>query len=165
MASYFERMKLIKLGLLPKEAIAKEKKPLKKVSDKKSAEMKETGANKEMDKFFKSQRKRMTGKCLFCSGTTNKNDDDKFHFSIAHLLPKAIFKSVATHEENWIELCFWNNSCHTRFDQSKITWEFLKDSKEWETISEKLHEVLPQVAEEERKHKLYSKLMDLLYKK
>jgi len=38
---YFERMKLIKLGLLPKEAVAKSKKPIKKVSDKKAAEIKE----------------------------------------------------------------------------------------------------------------------------
>ena len=38
---YFERMKLIKLGLLPKEAVAKKKKPIKKVSDKKAKEIKE----------------------------------------------------------------------------------------------------------------------------
>lgn len=36
--SYFERMKLIKLGLLPKEAVAKAKKPIAKMSVKKMDE-------------------------------------------------------------------------------------------------------------------------------
>lgn len=167
-ASYFERMKLIKLGLLPKEAVAKEKKPLKKVSDKRAAENKEAklkGTDSEMDLFFKSQRKGMTGKCLFCSGDTMKKDDEKFHFSLAHLLPKSIFKSVATHPSITIELCFYGNSCHTNFDNGMITWEFIFDSKEGEIIREKLLEVLPLVSDEERKHKLYARLVKLVYTK
>lgn len=166
--SYFERMKLIKLGLLPKEAVAKPKKAIPKISKKKAKEMaeeKKAGTDGEMDLFFKSLRKGMKGKCLFCGGPTMKNDDEKFHFSLAHLLPKAIFKSIATHPDNIIELCFWGESCHTNFDNGKITWEFIKDSKEWEIIKEKLLTILPLVSEEERKHKLYSKLTELVYQK
>jgi hypothetical protein len=94
-----------------------------------------------------------------------KKDDKKFHFSLAHLLPKSIFKSVATHPDILIELCFFGESCHSNFDSGKITWEFIKDSKEWDIIKEKLLNVLPAVAIEERKNKLYSKLQQLVYEK
>lgn len=164
--SYREDLHKIRLGLMPKTTGPKERKPLKKVSDKKKAEQAEEkakGTDGEMDAFFKAMRRKMRGKCLFCSGNTQKDHDENFFFSIAHLLPKAIFKSVATNESNWIELCFYSNSCHTNFDSGKITWEFIKDSKEWDIIKEKLLNVLPMVAEEERKQKLYSKLTELVY--
>jgi hypothetical protein len=116
-----------------------------------------------MDLFFASMRKTMKNKCLFCGAFTMKYDDEKYHFSLAHLLPKSTFKSVATHPSNIIELCFYGISCHTNFDNGKITWEFIKDSKEWDIIKEKLFEVLPLVAGHERSHKLYSKLINLVY--
>lgn len=167
-ASYAERFRLIKLGILPKEAVAKSKRPLKRVSDKRAKEIKEVkaaGGDGEMDLFFQAMRKQMTGCCLFCGGKTQKKDDETFHFSLAHLLQKAIFKSVATHPDNVIELCFYGNSCHTNLDSGKISWEFIEDSKEWDFIKEKLLNVLPAVAMEERKHKLYSKLTELVYGK
>lgn len=166
--SYFERLKLIKQGLLPKEAIKKKPKAIPKISERKLAEdkaLKEAGGDSEMDLFFGSMRKTMKGKCLFCGGNTMKNDDDKFHFSLAHLLAKSVFKSVATNPDNIIELCFFGESCHTNFDNGIITWELLKDSKEWLIIREKLLNVLPLVAMEERKNKLYSKLNELVYGK
>lgn len=171
MSAYFERMKLIKLGLLPKEAVAKEKKPLKKVSDKKAAEMKEqkaAGTDSEMDLFFTAMRKKMVGRCLFCNSKTEKDNDETYRNSIAHLLPKRPvdkggFPSVGTNPDNWIELCFFSNSCHTNFDTGRITWEFIFDSKEGEIIREKLLTVLPLVSMEERKHKLYDKLIKLVY--
>jgi len=128
-------------------------------------EQKASGSDGEMDRFFVANRKSMTGRCLFCNGDTMKKDDEKFHFSLAHLLPKAIFPSVATHPDILIELCFYNNSCHTNFDNGMITWEFIKDSKEWDIIKEKLLNVLPAVTPEERKHKLYSRLEKLVYGK
>lgn len=143
----------------------KKKYKINPVSEKRKAKLKEQasqGGESEMDLFFESQRPSMTGKCLFCSENTMKHDDEKYHFSLAHLLPKAIFKSVATHPDILIELCFYNNSCHTNFDNGMISWEFLKDSKEWLIIREKLLIVLPCVAPEERKNKLYAKLENLL---
>lgn len=141
---------------------------LNKISPKRQAKLdaqKESGTDSGMDAFFKSLRKGMKGKCLFCGGNTMKNDDEKFHFSLAHLLPKSIFKSVATNPDGIIELCFWGNSCHSNFDSGKITWEFIKDSKEWDVVKEKLLLVLPLVSENERKHKLYSRLIELVYSK
>lgn len=146
----------------------KERKPIRKVSVKKQMkidELKASGGDSEMDIFFHSQRRFMTGRCLFCGGKTEKDNDETFFFSEAHLLPKSIFKSVATHPQILIELCFYGNSCHTNFDNGMISWETLRDSKEWDVIAEKLHAILPEVSEEERKNKLYSRLCDLLYKK
>lgn len=137
--------------------------PIAKKSQKrieKEKEQKEIGGDSELDLFFEAMRKRLKGKCLFCnSGTTWKNDE-LWRIAVAHLLPKAKFKSVATNSENWVELC-WN--CHTEFDSAKITWELLKDSKEWDIIREKLFTVLPLVHEEEKKNKLYSRIEQLVY--
>jgi len=149
----------------------KEKKPIAKVSEKRKAklkEQKEAGGDNEMDIFFVSMRKRMKGVCLFCNGKSEKDNNETYRRSIAHLLPKRPvdkggFPSVSTNEDNWIELCHFNNSCHTNFDSGKITWEFIKDSKEWDIIKEKLLNVLPMVAPEERKNKLYDKLLKLVY--
>jgi len=163
---YLEDRNKRKLGLLPKMEFKKQKKPMKKVSDKRAAELKDgISGDSEMDVFFASLRRSMTGKCLFCGGDTMKKDDDKFHFSLAHLLPKAVFKSVATHPDICIELCFFGESCHTNFDTGMITWEFIKDSKEWDIIKEKLLNILPMVSESERKNKLYDKLNKLVYGK
>ena len=166
--SYFQRLQKIKLNQLPKEAVAKAKNPLAKKSPKKIEEEKQaklSGTDDEMDLFFYSLRKGMTGRCLFCNSKTMKDDDEKFHFSLAHLLPKAIFKSVATNPENIIELCFYGESCHTNFDSGKISWEFIKDSKEWLQIKEQLLAVLPMVSENEKKNKLYDKICKLVYSK
>lgn len=167
---YFERLRLIKLGLLPKEAVAKPKKAIAKVSVKKSKEIakeKESGSDGEMDRFFQSMRSRMVGKCLFCGGKTEKNNDKYYKFSIAHLFPKkpTMFPSVATHHSNFLELCHFGNSCHTNFDQGKISFELLKDSKEWDIIVEKFHELSPLLTDEERSRKFYTNLETLIYKK
>ena len=166
--TYFQRLQKIKLNQLPKEAVAKKKVPLKKISSKRMEEnkvKKESGGDDEMDLFFKSLRKGMKNKCLFCGGATMKNDDEKFHFSLAHLLPKAIFKSIATNPDNIIELCFFGESCHTNFDSGKISWLMIKDSKEWLQIKEQLLAVLPMVSENEKKNKLYDKICKLVYSK
>jgi hypothetical protein len=166
--SYLEERLARKQGVAPPLPTRREKKPIKKMSVKRLAEMKlNKGGDSEQDLFFEAMRKRMTGRCLFCNQKTEKENDETYRRSIAHLLPKNknAFPSVATHNENWIELCFHNNSCHTNFDNGKITWEFIKDSKEWDVVKEKLLTVLPMIAEKERKNKLYDKLINLVYSK
>jgi hypothetical protein len=168
MDSYFNRLQKIKLGQLPKEAVAKKKKPIAKIGKKKLEEMKvNKGSDSELDLWFVAKRKEMVGRCLFCNQKTEKENDETYRRSIAHLLPKNknAFPSVATHDSNFIELCFHNNSCHTNFDNGKITWEFIKDSHEWSVIKEKLLNILPMVSEPERKNKLYDKLIKLVYSK
>ena len=153
---------------LPKQP--KIRKPIAKMSAKRKLEvieLKESGGDKEMDKFFLAMRKRMVGKCLFCGGKTEKDNDEYYKFSIAHLFAKKpiMFPSIATHPSNWLELCHFGNSCHTNFDNGKITLELLKDSKEWDVIAEKFHELAPLLTEAERKNKFYQRLEMLIYKK
>lgn len=163
--TYFQRLQKIKLNLLPKEAVAKPKKYLKKVSDKRADENKKKDGDTELDKWFVAKRKQCKGVCFLCGGSTLKNNDAEYRRSIHHLLDKrkGMFPSVSTHEDNWIEVCYYGNSCHTQIHNGKITWEFIFDSKEGEIIKEKLFNVLPMVAPEERKHKLYSRLEKLIY--
>lgn len=126
-----------------------------KVSEKKKAEMAaEKEGRGELDKWFEDRRKEMTGKCVFCGGKTQKHDDDTYKRSIAHLLPKreSMFPSIAKHPDNWLELCFYGNSCHTNFDNGIITWELLHDSKEWEIIVGKFKKIYPYIPENEKKN-------------
>ncbi len=141
------------------------KKSAKRIAKEKAE--KAIGGDNEMDIFFEAMRKRMVGKCLFCGGRTEKDNDLTYRRSIAHFFPKRKnqFPSIAVHPSNWFELCFFNNSCHTNFDNGKITFELLRDSKEWDIIVEKFHELAPLLTDEERKNKYYTHLENLIYKK
>lgn len=138
------------------------------VSDKKAAQIKEqkkAGDSDAMYQFFVEMRPGMTGKCCFCGGPSEKKNDETFHFSLAHLLPKSSFPSIAINPDNIIELCHFGESCHTNLDNGTITWEFIADSAEWPMIRERLFRVLPMVPANERGQKLYGKLYDLVYGK
>lgn len=108
----------------------------------------------EQELWFLARRGEMTGRCLFCGSKTEKHNDKTYKRSIAHLLAKrpTMFPSVATNKDNWLELCFYNNSCHTNFDNCMITLELLKDSFEWKLIVEKFKKVYPFIAEREKKN-------------
>ena len=128
------------------------KKSLKKLAE--EAEDRESGTDEAMDKWFEARRKEMTGKCQFCGGKTEKSNDETYRRSIAHLLPKRPnqFPSVKTHPDNWLELCFWNPSCHTNFDSGMISMELLHDSAEWKIIADKFRKIYPHIVEAERKN-------------
>lgn len=155
MSDYMQRRLLQKqFGKIPED---KKPKGIAKVSEKKKAEIKaqkESGSDSVMEYFFNDCRKRMVGKCFFCGGATEKDNDETFKRSIAHILPKRknMFPSIASHPMNWIELCFHGNSCHTNFDNGIITWEFLKDSKEWEEIVRRFKMFYPYITENEKKN-------------
>ena len=128
----------------------------------KEKQQRELGTDNEMDKFFNAMRKKCKGKCLFCNSGTTYKHEELWRFAVAHLLPKAKYLSVATNESNWIELCM---QCHRSFDDGIITYQLLKDSKEWDIIKEKLFEILPLTTEEERKTKFYHNLENVIYSK
>lgn len=121
--SYFEKMKLIKLGLLPKEAVAKQRKPINKISPKKAAalkEQKEVGkpASKlELDKWFFDIEERHFSTGFGVCMETGEAIPRKFaRASTAHLLPKKTFVSVATHPLNYLILSAHNGS-HQKTDR------------------------------------------------
>jgi len=104
--------------------------------------------NDDQLEWFKARRKEMKGSCKHCGSKTTKDDDTKYHYSIAHILPKAYFPSVATHKDNWIELCFYNRSCHTNLDNGALD---LMDMNCFDEIITKFVSMYPSIAKEERR--------------
>src|ERR1700684_2181963 len=93
-----------------------------KVSSKRKKKIAEDSRPLEerLDEWFQERRKEMVGVCSCgCAEPSSKKDDLYYRFCICHIYPKAIFKSVATHPLNWIELNFWKG-CHTTFDNMGV---------------------------------------------
>jgi len=139
---------------LPKQKI---KKPIAKKSAKKIAREKEEkelakvtpSGGAELKRWFADRRKEMTGRCKHCSGVTTKDNDQYFRHSIAHILPKRIFHSVATNPHNWVELCYFGNSCHANVDNNMLD---LMDLNCFDEVIEKFIAMYPDIAKEERKY-------------
>lgn len=102
----------------------------------------------ELAKWFKDRRNDLKGVCSHCGDKSSKDNDRYFKHSIAHILPKAYFKSVATHPDNWIELCFFKNSCHSQMDNKMLD---LIDMNCFDEIVTKVAKMYPSIAQEERK--------------
>jgi hypothetical protein len=104
--------------------------------------------NAELQRWFDDRRKEMTGVCVNCGGKTSKNDDKYYKFCIAHLLPKAYLKSIATHPDNWIELCYFGNSCHAQYDNHMID---IIDLNCFDSVIEKFVRIYPNIANDEKR--------------
>lgn len=134
--------------------MAKYPKPLKnytipKKSAKRIQQEKEFNGDDIQWKWFEERRKDMGGYCKNCGCKSCKDDDEKFHYSIAHILPKAYFPSVATHPLNFIELCFWgNNSCHSQYDNKTLD---LIDMYCFAEIIDKFVKIYPFIEKSERR--------------
>jgi hypothetical protein len=141
----------------PKKTYTIPKKSKKRIE----REQREIVNDESLDKWFEVIVKQLTGKCKHCGGKTcvegegkkvdsvyAANPNDYLRFSIAHILPKAYFPSVATHPNNWIELCFWNNNCHGNMDNKILD---LTEMACWDEIVEKFQRIYPFVAKEERR--------------
>ena len=156
MASYFERMKLIKLGLLPKEAVAKEKKPIAKKSAKKLSEEKEqkaTGTKPisklELDVWFNTISAFHCGSLGGCNCMECGEWIPQVYVkaATAHLLPKKLFKSVSTHTQNYLILgagC----GCHQKTDRID---KFIAMSV-WPKAAHRIKEMIPLLPFDELKY-------------
>jgi hypothetical protein len=129
---------------------------LNKVSKKTAAKIEAQNASGDsiLDRWFEDRRKEMTGKCALCGGKTEKDNDETYRRSIHHLFDKrpTMFPSVATHPDNFLEVCFWGNSCHSNIHNGTISWQLLHDSEEWGSILEKFIKIYPFIRQEERKN-------------
>lgn len=148
--SYLEqRRAFIEAGRPLKE---KKKYVIPAISEKRKVKIqqqKEANTDDGLWKWFEERRTEMKGVCANCGKPTCKNDDEKFHFSIAHLLPKNFFDSVKTNPNNWIELCFWGEkSCHTNFDQKMLD---LIDMNCFSTIVDRFVAMYPMIDKNERR--------------
>lgn len=101
----------------------------------------------ELDRWFKERQKEMTGRCMNCGGKTEAHTKS-YKCSIAHILPKAYFKSIATNENNWLELCFYGNSCHTNYDNKMLD---LIEMNCFDTIMQKFTKIYPHIAADEKR--------------
>lgn len=133
----------------------KKKYVIPKVSEKRKQKLKEQSLSGDsaLDKWFEDRRREMTGRCQLCGGKTEKDNDETYRRSIHHLFEKrpTMFPSVATHPDNFLEVCFFGNACHTNIHNGNITWELLMDSAEREMILEKCRKVIPYIAAEEQR--------------
>ncbi len=101
----------------------------------------------ELERWFKERQKEMTGRCMNCGGKTEAHTK-MYKCSIAHILPKAYFKSVATHPDNFLELCFYGNSCHTNMDNKMID---LIDLNCFDTVIQKFTKIYPAISADEKR--------------
>jgi hypothetical protein len=134
--------------------LPKEKKVYKipKKSKKKIAQEAEEKKGKQdpaasKERWFQDRRREMTGFCKNCHKPSFKNSPEYFRYSIAHILAKrkSMFPSVATHPENWIELC---GDCHTNLDNCMID---LIDLACWDEVVVKFQKIYPFIAKDEVK--------------
>lgn len=149
---YSERLRLIKLGLLPKEAVAKPKKPIAKVSAKKRAEIEadkaaRNGGDTDLVKWFKAQMRVMPEQCEETGLRLETRIYEYAIMSICHILPKASCKSVALHPLNRM---FFNPDFHTKFDA--MSWEEREQLGCWPVIMERLIAVWPDLPQAEQRH-------------
>lgn len=156
---------MIKLGLLPKEAVAKERKAIPKKSAKKLAEEKEQklllngeGDGKiGLDLWFRQIQDKHFGvnggRCMECGEWIPNN---YARHATAHLLPKKLFKSVATHPLNYLILgagCGCHEKTH-RIDK-------FVTMKIWVQAAERIKEMIPLLLFDELKY-LSGQLMTAL---
>lgn len=160
--SYIEQRRALKL--FGKKSEEKKVYTIPKVSEKKKKEMAENkDGDAALDKFFEEARKTLTGTCQCgCGAKSQKNDDLYYRFSICHIFPKAIFKSIATHPLNRVERAFFGG-CHTNMDEGGLDrWPGMAD---WNDIKERFYILAEYLSDEERAHKFYHKLETLVYSK
>ena len=103
----------------------------------------------ELTRWFEERRKEMKGHCSHCGSKTLPKDDVYYRFSVAHILPKRLFKSVATHPLNWIELCYFEKSCHTNFDNYTLD---ITELNCFDEVITKFTALYPHIAEKEKKY-------------
>lgn len=120
----------------------KNKKPIKR------KQKKAPGGGAKMTRWFEERRTEMRGRCAHCGGPTSAWSNVYYRFCIAHILPKHLFKSVAAHPLNWIELCHFGNSCHTNLDNNTLD---LIELNCYDIVIERFVSMYPVIAKEERK--------------
>ena len=149
---YFQRLQLIKRGLLPKEAVKKEKKPIAKKSAKKIANEKKerellNGDSTELQKWYANIMRKEEGRCWETRERIDKNDTLGWHGSIAHILPKSDFPSVETHPMNYMILKMWGGA-HGQYDSS---WENASKMKVWGHACKVFNILYPLLSQEEKR--------------
>lgn len=163
---YRERLALIRNGMAEKTTKAKEKKPIAKKSAKriaKEAEEKAAGAKQvgrlELEKwFFDIQEKHWaTGWCA-CQECGEMIPKTYARPAIAHLLPKKLFKSIATHPLNYLIL---GAGCGDHYKTDRV--DKFSQMKVWGEAARRIKIMIPLLPFDELKY-LSSQLLNALDK-
>lgn len=145
-----ERRKHSQFGKPPKE---KKIYSLKKVSDKKAAEkfsekIARGGEKTDLEKWYEKIMQKEDAVCWETGNKINKSDKVAWHGSIAHVLGKKTFPSVAIHPLNYLILEMYGGA-HGQYDSS---WENASKMKVWKIAVERFLRIEPDIAWEERKN-------------
>lgn len=157
---YQEKLLMIKNGLLKKETAAKERKPIPKISKKRlkeniiKKELLQQGET-ELQKWYIDIMKKEKPICWETGELINTNDELGWIGSIAHILPKKQYKSVATHPLNYMILKMWGGT-HSMYDSS---WEKASKMKVWSYACKIFNTLYPLLTNEEK-----AKLPDIIRK-
>jgi hypothetical protein len=149
MSTYLEHRRALKNGTVT--PVKKEHKPIAAISEKKKAADKAAKPEKELlDEWFEKKVSELTDVCMECGGPTKTAIYVMDRECVSHVLPKrkSMFPSVATHDENAMELCT-KNGCHHEYDSS---WENASKMKVWPIAVEKFKLIYPSIAPNERKN-------------
>lgn len=98
--------------------------------------------------WFDTVHSSLTGVCSHCGGKSCKGDPTYWKFSIAHILEKSHFPSVATHPSNFLELCHFGSSCHANYDNKMLG---LMDLNCFNEVIDKFCKMYPSIAPAERR--------------
>lgn len=151
MGEYFTRLQQLKLGTTTNPE--KEKKGIAKVSEKQKAKKAAERPEEELlDEWFIERSKEMTGHCVECGEPSTKGNEKYWKFSICHILPKKIFKSIARHPLNFIEWCYFGKSHHTNADNNGFEWIKEHMPISWKIIVHRFKAMYPVIDKSERKN-------------
>ena len=85
-------------------------------SKKKSAQLSKS-INNELSIWYQKRIQYAKRICENCGNDLSNYTPKDFHASIAHILPKSLFTSVATNKYNYLILGIWCG-CHSNYDSS-----------------------------------------------
>lgn len=86
----------------------------KKRSERNGIDLKlEDNSGKELWDWYERQVRRLKDECEECGCKTKMRKRE--HWAVAHIFSKGLFPSIATNDDNWMELC---SGCHTKFDDN-----------------------------------------------
>jgi hypothetical protein len=147
-----QRRAFIEAGRPLKQKI---KKPIAKMSAKRAARERQAkealgGGDTELQKWMKARAAQMTGQCCRCGFQIEKQNFKFAICSIAHILPRSKFSSVATHPLNWLELgaaC----GCHGWMDRF-ASWDEIAQDRIWPLLLERFIMVEPSLSAEDRRN-------------
>lgn len=119
-----------------------------KKSAKKLAEEKNKPATTDLQAWYDNIMKTEKAVCWETGEKIDKKDKKGWHGSIAHILPKKTFRSVATHPKNYLILKMWGGT-HARYD---VSWQSASKMKVWPTAVQRFLEIYPHIADSEKKY-------------